>query len=105
MASLPTLGPQLLVKHKRQLHNAKKNDKHTQIKPNVSEINFPKSNLVMGIVYKIKIQKGYKKTKKNKVEYKKKKNQMEYKGKLTLKPEIVSGSITMNSSTQVPKTQ
>lgn len=44
----------------------KKNYKHTQIKPNVSEINFPKSNLVMGIVYKIKIQKGYKKTKKTK---------------------------------------
>lgn len=39
----------------------KKIYKHTQIKPNVSEINFPKSNLVMGIVYKIKIQKGYKK--------------------------------------------
>lgn len=81
----------------------KKIYKHTQIKPNVSEINFPKSNLVMGIVYKIKIQKGYKKktTKQNT----KKKNQMEYKGKLTLKPEIVSGTITMNSSTQVPKTQ
>lgn len=41
----------------------KKIYKHTQIKPNVSEINFPKSNLVMGIVYKIKIQKGYKKKK------------------------------------------
>lgn len=105
MASLPTLGPQLLVKHKRQLHNAKKNDKHTQIKPNVSEINFPKSNLVMGIVYKIKIQKGYKKKKQQSRIQKKKKNQMEYKGKLTLKPEIVSGTITMNSSTQVPKTQ
>lgn len=51
----------------------KKNYKHTQIKPNVSEINFPKSNLVMGIVYKIKIQKGYKKKKQQSRIQKKKK--------------------------------